>query len=115
MEAIKGHIEISIPVILFRDEEERIWYAHCPTLDITGYGESQEDAATSFKIMLRETIEYMVTHGTLDKELRRLGWKKTKNGQVPPSMENMLQENKELRRMFALPHTLQYQALNTIQ
>ena len=105
---MKTHLEIQIPIVVFKDEEDSIWYAHCPVLEITGYGESKGDAKKSFDIMLEETITYMVNHGTLDQELQRLGWEKTTIGQIPPGIETLLEKDAELRRMMVHRHSLTY-------
>ncbi|MBL7988426.1 MAG: hypothetical protein JNJ94_10225 [Chlorobi bacterium] len=61
---MEAHIEIAIPVVVFNDDDENIWYAHSPVLDITGYGRSEDEAKESFAIILQETMDYMVTHDT---------------------------------------------------
>jgi hypothetical protein len=106
---MEAQIEINIPIVVFK--EETVWYAHCPALDITGYGENEDEAVASFGVMLRETVEYMINHGTLDRELRRLGWKKTHGRPTPPPMEKLLRDNEELRRMMSLQHSLTYSSV----
>ena len=115
--AIEAHINIKVPLIVFKEEDEGIWYAHCPVLDITGYGKTQDEAKNSFEIVLEETVEYMITHGTLHDELRRLGWSRSEEHQlVPPDMGMLLkkEENEELRRMMALNHWLTYSPVPAI-
>jgi len=111
---MESHIEIRVPVIVFHDEDEGIWYAHCPVLDITGYGITQEEANTSFAIVIQETIEYMITHGTLHDELLKLGWSKTQEHLTPPPMETLLWKSKDLRRMMASTHSLSYSPMPAI-
>lgn len=105
-----AHIEITVPVVVFKDEEDGIWYAHCPVLDVTGYGKTKEEAKDSFEIVLDETIGYMLEHGTLDSELKRLGWGKTQGRPTPPDMSKLLKkrEHEELRQMMARKHSLTY-------
>jgi len=112
--AMEALIEIRVPVIVFHDEDERMWYAHCPALDITGYGTTQKEASNSFAIVLEETIEYMIAHGTLHDELLTLGWSKTQERLTPPPMETLLWKSKDLRRMMACSHSLSYSPLPAI-
>jgi predicted RNase H-like HicB family nuclease len=112
---MEAQIAIRIPVVVFKDEDEKVWYAHCPALDITGYGKSEDDAKASFEIVLQETVEYMISHGTLEKELRRMGWKKSQGRPTPPPMETLLRKNEELRRMMSLQHSLTYSPVPAIQ
>ena len=112
---MEAHLEIRIPVVVFKDEDDDIWYAYSPVLEITGYGENEDEAKASFEIVLQETIEYMVTHDTLEAELRRLGWKKAKGRQTPPAMETLLKKDEGLRRMMATQHSLSYRPVPVIQ
>ncbi len=101
-----------VPVIIFKDDAEGIWYAHCPALEITGYGNTEAESTDSFEVMLREVVGYLVEHGTLKEELERLGWE-IKTELVPPSVEVLLERDKDLRRMMSLRHTLEYRQLPT--
>ncbi len=102
--------EAMIPLVKFHDEEDGIWYVHCPVLEITGYGKNAIEADDSFKVMLEEIVQFMVINGTLDKELRRMGWKSEEGHLKPPAMEKLLggKNQVELRRMMATRHTLDY-------
>lgn len=51
-------IEGTLPLIVFK--EEGIWYALCPVLDITGYGNTEAEAKDSFDVMVREFFRYAV-------------------------------------------------------
>jgi len=105
---MEPQLEITIPIVVFNEEGEGLWYAYCPALDVMGYDTSEDGATTSLSVVLHETIDYMVAHGTLDEELRRLGWEKTEGRRTSPAMETLLRKNENLRRMMALPHSLIY-------
>lgn len=55
--------------------ENNIYIAYCPALDISGYGEKEEDAKKSFGEVMRQYIEYCVHKNTLVKDLQKHGWK----------------------------------------
>jgi len=61
----------SVPVVLF--QEEGTWYAHCSALQITGYGNTEQEARASFEVMLKEFFRCTVSEGTLRAELARMG------------------------------------------
>lgn len=51
-------IEGTLPLLVFK--EEGVWYALCPVLDITGYGNTEIEAKGSFDVMVREFFRYAV-------------------------------------------------------
>ncbi len=108
---MKSQLDIVVPVVTFKDEEDGIWYAYCPVLEITGYGTSKREAEQSFSVVLKETMTYLIEHGTLEDELRRLGWTQIEGRKVPPSLEERLASDAELRRMMTYKHQLRYNAL----
>lgn len=74
IEKIKGEFNIDIPLEIMKEGERVIIYTHA--LDLCGYGSTADEAKKDFdnavQIFFHETIE----HGTLDKALEELGWKK---------------------------------------
>lgn len=70
----QGFIQIEVPVIFF--EEEGIFFANVPSLDITGYGKTEKEASDSLDVMVDEFISYSTKNNTLDAALKELGWKK---------------------------------------
>ena len=79
--------------------EDSIYFIHCPQLDITGYGNSEEDAKKSFQITLGEFLNYAIQKNTLDKELKRLGWKKIKKKYIPPYFDEIITSNNNLANL----------------
>lgn len=41
-------------------EEDGVWFVHCPGLNVTGYGDTKDEAKASFEIVLSETINYVI-------------------------------------------------------
>jgi len=95
--------EIGVDIELVQFEEDGIFYVLSPALDLTGYGKDENEAQTSFSIVLKEFIEYAVIKHTLLKELKRLGWHiKGKEFKVikAPSLPTLIPKNPELAALF---------------
>jgi hypothetical protein len=52
----KGFMKVEVPVVFF--EDDGIFYAHIPPLDITGYGKNEKEARHSLTVMVDEFINY---------------------------------------------------------
>ncbi|MBK9175619.1 MAG: hypothetical protein IPM46_04630 [Flavobacteriales bacterium] len=68
----KGRVELKLSLLKFKEDD--IVFIYSPALDLTGYGKDGRSAKRSFEITLEEFVNYTTNKGTLDKELRRLGW-----------------------------------------
>ncbi len=93
--------DIKVSVVQFIEDDVVIVY--CPSLDLSGYGNSDFEAQESFKTVLHEYIRYASDKGTLDEDLREHGWVrlKTKNpSMTPPAMTDLLAMNENFRRIF---------------
>lgn len=90
----KDFIKIEVPVIFF--EEDGIFFAHIPPLDITGYGNNEKEARHSLTIMLDEFFNYTTENNTLDIELQRLGWEKRPAIEYPP-LSDLILHNDQLK------------------
>lgn len=55
-------------------EEEGIHFVFAPALDLTGYGNSEEEAKRSFEVTLAEFLQYTNNKQTFYDELEHLGW-----------------------------------------
>lgn len=95
----KGSVKIEMPIFSFKEDDVTIIYA--PALDLCGYGYSEEDAQESFKITLREFLDYTTNKGTFEKELKRLGWKVKKNKPMTlPDLSKLLVDREYLTEIF---------------
>ncbi|MBK7009468.1 MAG: hypothetical protein IPN73_15350 [Saprospiraceae bacterium] len=65
-------INVNVDVLLFKEEE--IWVSYCPALNLSSYGDDEEDAKQAFGEVLSIFIEETTKKRTLDKELLKLGW-----------------------------------------
>lgn len=94
-------IDMKIPVIIFEEDGSLIVY--CPALDVSGYGETEEEAKKSFKLSLGEFFTYTLNKKTFRSELQRMGWslRKSKYKPIhPPSFTELLSKNQNFSRIF---------------
>ncbi len=97
----KDNISMKVPVILFEEDGCQIMY--CPALDVSGYGNTEEEARNSFHEALNEFLLYTTHKKTFVSELRKLGWVPKKSrykSLTPPSMTQLLTENENFSRIF---------------
>lgn len=94
-------IELTIPIIVFEEGNSHI--AYCPALDLSGYGNTEQEAYESFQVVLGEYFLYTTRKKTLADDLRKHGWL-LKNAKAkhmkPPDLSNLLSSNKDFNRIF---------------
>jgi hypothetical protein len=90
-------LAVNLKVVLF--EEEAIFFAYLPSLDLTGYGKTIAEAKDSLKIVLDEYLRYTLNKNTFFIDLQRLGWnmKSKKKLLTPPQMSDLIHSNEQLR------------------
>jgi len=66
-------VNVSVPLLSFKEDDTFIVYS--PALDVSGYGDTEEEARKSFELTLEEFINYTLNKKTFQSELTRLGWK----------------------------------------
>ncbi|MBW8334859.1 MAG: hypothetical protein K0M40_22775 [Prolixibacteraceae bacterium] len=96
-----GYFKVNLPLIRF--EEDGCKIAYCPALDVSGYGNSAEEALESFKISLSEFFRYVTNKKTFEREMERMGWTISHNKHkemTPPPMTKLLQDNDNFSRIF---------------
>lgn len=67
-----NHVDLQLSVLVF--EEAGAYLAYCPSLDMSTYGESVNDAKEAFTDMMKACVEYWEQHGTMEKDLTAHGW-----------------------------------------
>ncbi len=65
-------VEVQVDVVLIKEGE--FFVALCPSLNISTYGDSEQDAKKSFDEALHIFIEETDKKGNLEKELLKFGW-----------------------------------------
>ncbi|MEO6221160.1 MAG: hypothetical protein ABIO81_12075 [Ginsengibacter sp.] len=91
------YVKVDLQVLFF--EEDNIHYAYMPSFDLTGYGNSEEEAKKSLAVVLDEFLRYTLNKNTLFIEMQRLGWKiksKTKPMHAP-RMSDLINTNDQLK------------------
>jgi hypothetical protein len=102
--ADKSHVLVKLFLIHFVDESS-VHIIYSPHLDLSGYGNSLEEAKSSFDISLDDFIDYTVKKKTIGKVLTELGWEikgKAKKPQkvIAPSITSIIQKNDYVSEMF---------------
>lgn len=64
-------------------EEDGLWVAGCPSLDVFSQGDSVEDAKASLQEAVELWIDSCLERNTLSKALRELGWYRVPPGTLP--------------------------------
>lgn len=90
-------IKVSLQVLFF--EEDNIHYAYMPSFDLTGYGNTEDEAKESLTIVLDEFLRYTLNKNTLFIEMQRLGWKikSKKKPMYAPQMSDLINTNDQLK------------------
>ena len=96
-----GKQRLSLQLNLLLWVEDGIHYIYAPSLDLTGYGESEEQALSSFEYTLGEFVSYTQSKKTLFEELERLGWSvnKQKKRVHAPDHGELLLDNETYREL----------------
>lgn len=94
-------VDVHLPLIIFEDSGCQIVY--CPALDVSGYGQTEDEAYESLKICLGEFFQYTLNKNTFRTELQKLGWKLKKSKtkpMIPPDMSTLLSNNDNFSNIF---------------
>jgi len=89
----KGFVHINLALISFKENDVTIIYS--PALDLSGYGNTVDEAKRSFEINLEEFIRYTTNKGSFFAELEKYGWKisKRKKSYTSPHLDDLLRTN----------------------
>jgi predicted RNase H-like HicB family nuclease len=68
----KNATVVNVDVLLFR--EDKYFVAYCPALEVSSYGETEEEAKSAFDEALDIFIEETEKRGSFEKALLKLGW-----------------------------------------
>ena len=74
----KGHVNGRVSIFKFIDKDTKQFVLFVPSLNISSYGENHDKAFEMMKYSITGLFEYFVnlSHKDLEKELRKMGWKK---------------------------------------
>jgi hypothetical protein len=96
-----GHNTISVHLGVYVFDENGVYIAYCPALDLSGYGNNMEEAKKSFSDTLCIYIEYAIDNKTLEKDLLSHGWSLSGKRVNTPALDKMMTHNRTLRKVFA--------------
>ncbi|HEY9341931.1 MAG TPA: hypothetical protein VIQ23_10135 [Hanamia sp.] len=101
--------KVNLQVLNF--EEDNIYFSYMPSFDLTGYGETEEEAKESLTIVLDEFLRYTLNKKTLFIEMQRLGWdiKDKKKPMRAPQISDLINSNEQLKKIV---NCKQYTASN---
>ena len=91
---------MQIGVIFFKEDDAIL--AYCPSLNLIGCGNTEQEAKESFDIVFEEYINYTTENNTLIKDLEEHGWKIQGNNKklVPPDIFKSMQKDENFCRIF---------------
>jgi predicted RNase H-like HicB family nuclease len=83
-------IELQLSILVFQEGDYYVSY--CPSLELSSYGESVQEAKEGFDEVMQVYLEESQKHGTLHDDLIKHGWKftvinKHKNVEPPAQVE----------------------------
>ena len=99
-----GSVKVLLLLLHFEDEN-KIHFIYSPHLDLTGYGNTMEEAKDSFSIVFEDFVDYTLKKETLSKVLTSLGWEL--KGLEPrskkilaPSIRSIITNNEYVSEIF---------------
>jgi hypothetical protein len=98
---------ITLTLNLFFTEEDDMFLAGCPQLNIMAFGKTTKEAEVEFFRLAERVLRFYRWNGKLDEHLANLGWLENngsytyKNKVIPP--RGKIVSNKELTHTFTLP------------
>ena len=95
----KNSITMNLQVFIF--EEDNVHFAFMPSMDLIGYGNDEEAAKESLKIVLDEFLRYTLNKNTFYIEMQRLGWKvkNKKKPMIAPQISDLINTNDQLKEI----------------
>lgn len=75
-----GSINGGLSIFRFKDKDTHQFIYYCPSLDLSGYGESKEKAFAMLKFSISDLFDHILhlSLKQIEVELRDFGWKKNR-------------------------------------
>lgn len=109
----EGHFKGYMNVLKFQDKDTNQFISYCSCFDLSGYGETQENAIEMLKFSVHEYFKYLIslTPKQMEAELTSLGWKQNKiwHKQYSKAFADI---NGELQNFNALDNKVERMALH---
>lgn len=93
-------------------KEGRSYIVYSPALDMSSYGDTEDDAKTAFVDVVESSFKYSLNKNTLKEDLQKRGWKikSLKQRKIKsPSFDEMLENNECFRDILQKKEYRKYQ------
>ena len=97
---------VRVKLLLFHfQDENKVHFVYSPHLDLTGYGNDENQAKKSFEVVMEDFVDYTVKKKTIAKVLTDLGWEvkgseKHPRKLIAPSITTVINENEYISEIF---------------
>lgn len=94
-------VNVGLSMYIFKEED--VFIVYCPALDMSAYGDTEQQAKKAFEDVLEESLKYMLNKSTLKQDLINHGWKlkSLKQKKIKaPSIEEMMKKNSSFRELI---------------
>jgi len=97
---------VRVKLLLFHfQDENKVHFVYSPHLDLTGYGNDENQAKKSFEVVMEDFVDYTVKKKTIAKVLADLGWEVKGSEKHPrkllaPSITTVINENEYISEIF---------------
>lgn len=93
----RNSVNVNVQIVLF--QEDGMWVAYCPALELSSYGDDQEEAKEAFEEAMKIFLSETNRKGTLERYLLKLGWQLQQKPKLMYNQPNLsLQKNRRLLR-----------------
>lgn len=93
----KAEFRFVMDFVIFMDGG--LFISYCPSLDISSYGDTYNEAISNFYEMFQLHIESCLAAGTLHDDLLSHGWTLRKDGVTPPPLTKLF-DKPEMKRLI---------------
>lgn len=69
-----GTLSLELTVFSFYDEDSNSYIAVAPSIDVSSYGDTNEDAVAALNEAIDICIQFWINNNSLHSELEKLGW-----------------------------------------
>ena len=107
----KSGIIIQLDVLISRDKETKLYVSYCPSLELSSYGKTKEEAKKAFHEVLEDFVEDTYEKGTFNEYLFKHGWQlktKPEMNYLPPvpditDLVNNIMPTEAFKQSFKIP------------
>ncbi len=85
-----GSVSLVVRLKCFVEEEDGLWVAGCPSLDVFSQGDSEEEARASIEEAVKLWFESCLERNTLTQAMQELGFRPIPPGHTPAESEDVI-------------------------